>query len=106
MNVLKTRGNWSKVETGRHINYLELLAVLFALKVFIRLDRRKLIRVYCDNTTAVTYINIMGGMIPSLDLLSTQIWQWCLDRNFFLGGGGGGGGHQLSRALWYIEKGN
>jgi hypothetical protein len=75
---LKTRGNWSQVETGRHINYLELLAVLFALKVFIRLDRRKLIRVYCDNTTAVTYIN---NMIPSLDLLSAQIWQWCLDRN-------------------------
>jgi hypothetical protein len=23
----------------------------------------------------------MGGMIPSLDLLSTKIWQWCLDRN-------------------------
>ena len=66
---------------GRHINYLELLAVLFALKSFIRSDRRKFITVYSDNTTAVTYINNMGGMITSLDFLSRQIWQWCLDRN-------------------------
>lgn len=64
-----------------HINNLELLAVLFALKAFVRLYRRKLIRVYCDKTTAVTHINNMGGMIPSLDLLSSQIWKCCLDRN-------------------------
>ena len=65
---------------GRGWNYLAksgikraLLPVLFALEVFFGLDRRKLIRVYCDNTTAVTYINNMGGMILSLDPSSTQI---------------------------------
>ena len=63
-NELKTSGNWSNEETGMHINYIELLAVLFALKVFIQEHRRTLIRVYCDNTTAVTYINNMGSMIP------------------------------------------
>ena len=44
-NELKTSGNWSNEETGKHINYLDLLAVLFALKVFIREHRRTLIRV-------------------------------------------------------------
>ena len=78
---LHTQGLWSADELGRHINYLELLAVLFALKSFIRSDRRKFVRVYSDNTTAVTYINNMSGMIPLLDFLSRQIWQWCLDRN-------------------------
>ena len=39
---------------------------MFAFKVFIRLDGRKLIRVYCDNTTAVAYIDNMGGMLPQI----------------------------------------
>ena len=33
--------------------------------------------VFCDNSTAVTYINNLGGMVPSLHAVSNSIWEWC-----------------------------
>ena len=63
-----------------HVNYLELLAI-FAVRSFIRSYDVRLIKVLCDNSTAVTYINNVGGMVPSLNGLTVQVWQWCLDHH-------------------------
>ena len=73
--VQHTSGRWTPPEACMHINYLELLAVFFAVRSFIRSYDVRLIKVLCDNSTAVTYINNMGGMVPSLDGLTVQIWQ-------------------------------
>lgn len=56
-----TCGVWSKSESLRHINYLELLAVRLALASL--LDNRSNIhvRIMSDNTTTISYINSMGG---------------------------------------------
>jgi hypothetical protein len=57
----KTCGIWSHDETEKHINCLELLAIQLALFSLLR-DRSSIhVQIMCDNTTAVTYINEMGG---------------------------------------------
>lgn len=71
-------GHWNENERHFHINYLELLAVFFGLKCFPRqlTDCEILLRV--DNTTAISYINRMGGIqYPLLNTVTRRIWDWC-----------------------------
>ena len=73
-----TRGFWSETERSFHINLLELLAALFSLKSFSKdlYDARVLLRL--DNTTAISYINRMGGVqFPHLNAVALDIWQYC-----------------------------
>lgn len=51
------RGPWIEGETGRHINELELLGAFYALKSFVEKSEGLSIRLFLDNTTAITYIN-------------------------------------------------
>lgn len=75
-------GFWSAKEKSRHINYLELLAIFLALKTFALNLRDCEILLRCDNTTAIAYINRMGGIkYPHLNVLSKAIWLWCEERN-------------------------
>ena len=84
-NGVNTCGIWSKLESNRHINYLELLAVKLALPSLFD-DRSAIhIRVMSDNTTAVSYINAMGGC-KSLECnsLAQEIWNWAIAKNIWL----------------------
>ena len=54
-------GSWSLPESKLHINYLELKAVLLALKEFQALCTNTVL-IATDNTTVVAYINKEGGM--------------------------------------------
>ena len=55
-------GTWSVPESKLHINFLELKAVLLALKRFQHLVQGKVVLIATDNTTVVAYINKEGGM--------------------------------------------
>ena len=55
-------GTWSVPESHLYINFLELKAVLLALKRFQHLEQGKVVLVATDNTTVVAYINKEGGM--------------------------------------------
>ena len=81
----KTGGPWSLEEQGFHINYLELKAIWLGLKSLCNNLRHKHIRIQSDNTTAVAYINAMGG-IKSADCnnMAWQIWLWCIEREIWL----------------------
>ena len=57
-----TSSTWSVPESHLRINFLELKAVLLALKRFQHLVQGKVILVTTDNTTVVAYINKEGGM--------------------------------------------
>ena len=57
-----TGGRWSEDEGSYHINQLELLAVYLTLQSFCSSMCNVHIRALIDNTTAVTYVNKMGGM--------------------------------------------
>ena len=76
----RTGGRWSTREKTRHINYLELKAIHFALLAFKAPIQNANVRLNCDNTTAISYINKFGGCRnASLNHLSRQIWVWCID---------------------------
>ena len=73
-------GNWSSEERLLHINALEIKAILFALQAFTRELGGKHIKVLCDNTTAVNYVNEMGGTKSLMcNYLSSLIWDWCVE---------------------------
>lgn len=78
-------GQWSNFEQQQHINYLELLAAFIALKIFAQdfFDKQILLRV--DNSTAIAYINRMGGIqYPHLTQITREIWDWCENRRLFV----------------------
>ncbi|XP_068703769.1 uncharacterized protein [Montipora foliosa] len=82
---LSASGRWSQSESKRHINYLELLASFHALQCFVFNSRSIHVRLALDNSTAVAYINNMGGVrSPLLDSLSKSIWEWCKLRDIFI----------------------
>lgn len=62
-NNKSTGGQWKEDEViyKDNINYLELHAVLLGLKAFINFLQNRHVKVKIDNSTAVAYINNMGG---------------------------------------------
>ena len=58
---VRTGGQWSQMEKKLHINCLELLAGSFAVKSFIKDRLCAHVRLRMDNTTAVAYVNRLGG---------------------------------------------
>ncbi|KAL0187569.1 hypothetical protein M9458_014668, partial [Cirrhinus mrigala] len=55
-------GSWTGPRLLWHINCLELLAVLLALRRFLPMLRHKHVLVRTDNTVTVAYINRQGGL--------------------------------------------
>ena len=52
---IQTNGRWNLNEARFHINYLELLAVLHALKSFKADIQKKTVSIAMDNATGVSY---------------------------------------------------
>ena len=67
------------------INYLELLAIFYALQSLYSSLRKMHIEIQSDNVSAVSYINDMGGMNSrKMDLLAHNIWDWCVSKDIFI----------------------
>ncbi len=64
--TLSAGGKWTAAESLHHINYLELLAAFMALQTFCAQRKNVHIGIQIDNTTAVAYINAMGGIKSKL----------------------------------------
>ena len=78
--ISKTNGRWLTKEKQRHINFLELQAILFALFAFREFITNCYVWAHCDNTTAMSYINKFGGsQNSSMNYLCRKIWLWCID---------------------------
>lgn len=85
VNAQSISGTWSLAERLLHINVLELKAILLVLQGFTPLLSGKHIKVYCDNTTAMTYVNEMGGTKSlTCNDIAIQIWDWCLTSNAWI----------------------
>jgi hypothetical protein len=81
----KVNGRWSVTEGRFHINYLELLAIFLAIKHFCISRSGVAVLIMTDNTTAMSYVNEMGGMrSKNLNSLSKQLWLWCKEREITL----------------------
>ena len=78
LNEHMARGSWSLPESKLYINYLELKAVLLALKEFQALCTNNTVLIATDNTTVVAYINKEWGMKSGpLCALLWRILTWC-----------------------------
>lgn len=78
-------GHWSDIETNLHINCLELMAAFFGLKIFAHDKQNCQILLRIDNTTAISYVNRMGGVrFPHLTKITKDLWQWCEIRNIYV----------------------
>ncbi|CAB4020881.1 RNA-directed DNA polymerase from transposon X-element, partial [Paramuricea clavata] len=68
-------GNWTPTEAEHHINYLEMLAVFFALKSVFSQISGKHVKVLIDNTTAVRLVSIKWkiGVTPNIDLFASRL---------------------------------
>lgn len=72
------RGFWKESEKTLHINYLELTAAFIALRCFCSDLRGVQVLLRVDNTTAISYINRMGGVqYPGLVSRAKELWKWC-----------------------------
>ena len=79
-----TNGRWLSHEKDLHINALEMKAMMFAIKSFCK-DDRKHIRIMCDNTTAITYINKMGGTKAAVcNRITQDIWEFCKQHDYWI----------------------
>ena len=79
----RTGGPWSQTECRMHINCLELLAATLAVHIFLKNKSRISVLLRLDNTTAVAYINNLGGTVSKeLVDLANNLWMWCLKGTF------------------------
>ena len=84
-NKMRINGLWGQEEKTHHINYLELLATFNCLTYFTRGLRNVSILLRIDNTTAISYINRMGGVkYKKLNIITQKIWQYCETQNLYI----------------------
>ena len=78
-------GRWAQEEEGEHINVLELRAILLAIQSFFK-DKDSLeVLIKSDNTTAVSYVNKMGGSRSNeCESVASEIWKFCEKRDMWL----------------------
>lgn len=82
VEILPLWGTLEYWRTNQPYNYLELKAVLRSLCCTFT---KKHILVQSDNTTAVAYINAIGGIKSmSCDNMATAIWEWRISRTIWL----------------------
>lgn len=80
----RASGSWSLTEKLNHINYLEIKAAFLGLKCFTGNINNCEILLRVDNTTAVAYINKMGGVqFPHLNKITRELWQYCERQNIW-----------------------
>ena len=81
----QTGGQWTEEEAKAHINCLELKAAFLALQSFSTTLSETHVQLELDNTTAVSYINCMGGSrSKECNSLARQIWLWCIKNKIWV----------------------
>ena len=81
---IQTEGPWSE-QKSLHINCLEIQAAFLTVQTFLRDQSEVLVLLQVDNTTAVAYINSLGGIVsPQLTSLARSLWMWALQRDIML----------------------
>lgn len=82
---MKIGGRWTSEESSHHINYLELLAIFYALKSFCKHDQNIHVQVRTDNTCALSYVNKFGGIkSETCNILAKNLWQWAIVKDIWV----------------------
>ena len=84
-NSQSTGGDWTLKERSLHINVLEMKGAFNALKTFCKQSSNVHVQLRLDNTTAVAYVNHMGGAKShACDSVAREMWAWCIARNIWI----------------------
>jgi len=82
--IISSRGFWHSSEI-KHINVLELKAIYIAIKTYHVKNKIKHMKIMCDNTTAISYLNNMGGTkSKACNKVAYKIWTFAIDNNLWL----------------------
>jgi len=82
---LQSHGIWSQEQRSLHINVRELYVVFICLTIFCKDMHGIHVRFELDNTTAVSYVNEMGGCKSvACNAVAIKIWNWCIDRDLWI----------------------
>ena len=82
---LTAAGTWPLEDKRRHINALELEAVILAVQAFSSFLQGKVVLLCTDNTTVAAYVNKQGGTrVPYLSKRTEFLLLLCQDQNFQL----------------------
>ena len=74
-------GAWSLEERSLHINCLELVGAWNAVQSFCQGKTNLVVLIWMDNTSAISYINHMGGTrLSALAQIAVQFWTWALQK--------------------------
>ena len=75
LGMLMVSGTWTEAQSLWHINSLELMAVIPAVRHFQDLLRNQVVLIATDNSTTLSYIRKQGGTKShSLTLLTAQLF--------------------------------
>ncbi len=78
-------GRLTASEAAHHINYLEILAAFLALRSFAAKTNHKHVKLMIDNSTAVAYVNNMGGVrSKTCNEMAKTLWLWAVEKNLWL----------------------
>ena len=78
-------GRWTEEEASLSINMREMLAIQQGLRDFLPLLKGKRVALFCDNTTAVSYLRKEGGTkVQLLFLKAREILVWVESHNILL----------------------
>ena len=83
-DLIPTGSHWTN-EEDTHVNILELLAIYMAVRSYCKSNAYKHVRIMSDNTTAISYVNNMGGIKSiSCNQIAFDIWQYCISKNMWI----------------------
>ena len=84
-NSITTGGQWTEDESQNQINYLEIFNSMFSYFEGILLTIKNChVKTMIDNTTAVSYINSMGGRSLTCNQITRELWVWCASHGIWL----------------------
>ena len=84
-NSITTEGQWTVDESQHHINYHEILAYFLTLKAFCtQIKNCHHVKTMIDDTTAVSYINSIGGRSLNCNQITRELWVWCANHGIWL----------------------
>ena len=84
-NISSSGGRWNNAELLLHINAKELLAAKFGIISYCKAKKFKHVRLMSDNTTAIAYLNNMGGIKSKVcNKIAKDIWSWCEKQDLWL----------------------
>ena len=73
--------NWGSVVCKHRIDYFECLACFLTLRAFCLDIQNSHLKAMIDNTTAISYINSIGGRSVLCNGISRELVLWCAKHN-------------------------